>query len=584
MKKIKTLLCALLVVLTASAAGWKSLPATNVSFDFNQSQQRRSPAAAQASPVNASIIEQTYNSATFKWFYYLQSGSGFACALYDADKQFVAAVTWTYEAFQYAAYLDGITFEDDEIEYYCSTYWILNAPDGFHKGSAWDKNVISVNNEEAVISALKPGTYYIQINELDDYGMTDSAPASLSFTLTDTKISNLQAAVASDNKTATLTWEAPEMPANSYVYLTVSSGETVVFDNYDDNNVTSPLTVDVQEGRSYKATAQIIQRDGGKKLGSEVVCNFTVGTNVYTPLNPTATVSDGDEVHFAWGAQTAAAYYRIMLYKDGEFYGSTSSKTTSADRTLETGNYTWEVAAFEIGSDELYYPLSEYVAGNAFSTQSAELPAETEVLDIAYLEAAYITLPSDDSDYREGYHPWLIQFGSNTTSTLPSPWIVIYSTRESAISGRYSFSRDNVSKANCFIYLDQLGGDPANYGSMATDAELILNFDGFAQDYVSQGYHYGTYSGSVRMTCENGKTYYGTFSNLFCLSYHYEYLQNPSSDYIGMYDEDTGDALDIIEAGAELDLNRPMYNVTGQQVNAEYKGIVIQNGRKYLLK
>ena len=32
----------------------------------------------------------------------------------------------------------------------------------------------------------------------------------------------------------------------------------------------------------------------------------------------------------------------------------------------------------------------------------------------------------------------------------------------------------------------------------------------------------------------------------------------------------------------ELDLNAPIFNVLGQQVNAEYKGIVIQNGQKFI--
>lgn len=41
--------------------------------------------------------------------------------------------------------------------------------------------------------------------------------------------------------------------------------------------------------------------------------------------------------------------------------------------------------------------------------------------------------------------------------------------------------------------------------------------------------------------------------------------------------------IENIEA-AELDLNAPMYNVLGQQVNKEYKGIVIQNGQKFFLR
>ena len=39
-----------------------------------------------------------------------------------------------------------------------------------------------------------------------------------------------------------------------------------------------------------------------------------------------------------------------------------------------------------------------------------------------------------------------------------------------------------------------------------------------------------------------------------------------------------------IDAIEVLDMNAPMFNLMGQQVTADYKGIVIQNGAKYLLK
>ena len=46
--------------------------------------------------------------------------------------------------------------------------------------------------------------------------------------------------------------------------------------------------------------------------------------------------------------------------------------------------------------------------------------------------------------------------------------------------------------------------------------------------------------------------------------------------------EDTpSTALDSL---SEFDANAPMYNIMGQKVNVSYKGIVIQNGRKYLLR
>ncbi|MBR1727208.1 MAG: hypothetical protein IJ724_11295 [Muribaculaceae bacterium] len=50
------------------------------------------------------------------------------------------------------------------------------------------------------------------------------------------------------------------------------------------------------------------------------------------------------------------------------------------------------------------------------------------------------------------------------------------------------------------------------------------------------------------------------------------YLVTPS--------ENTG--IDTIQA--EVNANQPMYNVLGQRVNESYKGIVIQNGHKYIIK
>ena len=40
----------------------------------------------------------------------------------------------------------------------------------------------------------------------------------------------------------------------------------------------------------------------------------------------------------------------------------------------------------------------------------------------------------------------------------------------------------------------------------------------------------------------------------------------------------------IENVNAQLDPSAPMYDILGRQVGASYKGIVIQNGQKYLLK
>ena len=46
----------------------------------------------------------------------------------------------------------------------------------------------------------------------------------------------------------------------------------------------------------------------------------------------------------------------------------------------------------------------------------------------------------------------------------------------------------------------------------------------------------------------------------------------------------TGTHVDEVTTPAQLDMNAPMYDVMGRQVDKTYKGIVIQNGNKYLLR
>ena len=54
-------------------------------------------------------------------------------------------------------------------------------------------------------------------------------------------------------------------------------------------------------------------------------------------------------------------------------------------------------------------------------------------------------------------------------------------------------------------------------------------------------------------------------------------------DKIYLYEKDVPELNGINTVGCNelLDMSKPMYNLAGQKVAADYKGIVIQNGRKY---
>ena len=79
-----------------------------------------------------------------------------------------------------------------------------------------------------------------------------------------------------------------------------------------------------------------------------------------------------------------------------------------------------------------------------------------------------------------------------------------------------------------------------------------------------------------------------------------------NDEFIGWYDnnEGRGDALAVLPVGYDgtvyaiwkssptsvenirpaLDMNAPMYDIMGRQVDKTYRGIIIQNGNKYLLR
>ncbi|MBO4660490.1 MAG: hypothetical protein J5610_03415, partial [Prevotella sp.] len=49
--------------------------------------------------------------------------------------------------------------------------------------------------------------------------------------------------------------------------------------------------------------------------------------------------------------------------------------------------------------------------------------------------------------------------------------------------------------------------------------------------------------------------------------------------------ERIGTGISIINAEkAGFDASKPLYNIAGQRVGANYRGIVIQNGRRFILK
>ena len=534
---------------------------------------------------DASIWGMTYCEAQFTWYSY--NAAAFAIGLFDSEAQaLVAGIAVTTGECDRFAYQDGIGFsEDDDYEnhYYCSTKWILNVDeDGLQKGDAWSNCVINIGTAVSPTLGLKPGKYQVQIYGLDvtTYEM-GAQLALIQFELVDKKVTDFAVVVAEDNKTATLTWETPALNSGERLYMSVRAGETVAYDNFDTKaKPTSPMTVDVVEGKSYNATIQILDKNNNP-MGSEALIEFTVGTNKYEPKNAHAEVFGGDNVTFTWDAEELADFYDIVLYLEGDYYSTLSVYSATKTTTMpKDGTWSWTVQPFVKGSNDKYFAASNPVAGNEFVSKAADIPEDAVQMDVWAFDAAY--LDKNSGYYQEGLNAWFLMFGTGEENGngLPSPYFLLYTAKEGAISGIYNVSRGNIDLESC--YIDKTGKQAD--AVLAVDAEVRLQFVGYDEESAEQGYRYGYYTGSFRLVGDDGNTYVGKFMELYCNSYNFSSMSTGLLDYKGMWDEDPDydpyNAVEEVMNSIGIDPAKPMYNILGQPVGEGYKGIIIQEGKK----
>ena len=491
------------------------------------------------------ILDQSYGEAKISWYAY--NCEAFAIGLFSIDQQaLIGGIVVTTGECDRFAYEDGVAFseyEDPDNHYYISTKWIVNIDDNaIQKGDAWNSCVINLGTQLAPINGLKPGRYQVKVYVYDQLSQAmGTHVGDIDFELTQKIVSNLQATVAEDKQTATISWDEPELENGERLYVSVRTGATVVYDNYATiEEATSPMTVEVEEGRTYTVSVQIINRDKDPQ-GAEVSVDFTVGENAYLPKDLIASVENGDVATFAWTATTQADAYVIALYLEGEFYSTISVNGAMSKTTYmpEDGEWTWTVQAFELGTNGNYFPITEAVAGNAITVVLPEIPSGAIEVTPKEMRAFYYPVESDDPDYRKGKYIWFIQLINGDASAWPMAYFVVYSDREYAISGQYATSYNNIYMGEGLTMMEILAST-SKQRLTATKAELTLGFESFDQEHFNQGYLFGRYSGSFTMTVEGGSVYAGRFHDILCMSYYADALFDEDAEVkvVGMWDED----------------------------------------------
>lgn len=278
-------------------------------------------------------------------------------------------------------------------------------------------------------------------------------------------------------------------------------------------------------------------------------------------------------------ASSARLLFSASVGRSSVVKGDSWNKcTTGSYQSPELVKGTYYIIVTGLGSDNSVTEESAELMVELKEVQEQEDEEGNVMLNVIGFEAALIT----EKDFSDVVEPlWLLIFYTGVDETsdgMPQLWITINSGREDAISGTYSAANNNLILApenNCYINTD---GTEAGL-IFAKDVQLQLNFAGFYQPFVSQGYHYGTYTGSFKFIGENGKTYVASFNSMLCNSYTYATLtlENAKKEYVGMYGEDVPNKLDnlsetsqpqkVFENGNVYILrNGKRYNMMGAQV------------------
>lgn len=159
----------------------------------------------------------------------------------------------------------------------------------------------------------------------------------------------------------------------------------------------------------------------------------------------------------------------------------------------------------------------------------------------------------------------------------------------------YIVIRQNGTTATCH----EVKAVPAKTGILIkgtpSTVYSIPNATG-ATDDVSQNLLIGTNDTPITDNSAYDKMVFGngshgpgfySLSRKGTLAAHKAWLPKPTSGakYIGaeFEDESTTDGIGNI-VFEELNEDEPMYNLAGQRVTRSYRGVVIQNGKKYMLK
>ncbi|MBQ7258768.1 MAG: hypothetical protein IJS57_02365 [Paludibacteraceae bacterium] len=172
---------------------------------------------------------------------------------------------------------------------------------------------------------------------------------------------------------------------------------------------------------------------------------------------------------------------------------------------------------------------------------------ETVFLNFDTADAVYESEISAD----EGKTNYTIYLYNQASPDFPYLTLDLYPAAQGDLVGIYNMEDGSLGETTWYQY----GESAYDRTWMETEGQLVINKEG--EVYSISGY----------ITCDDNNTYNFTYNGVMPFYEDTEYYSTEG-----------------IETVPAMDRHAPLYDVLGRKVNDTYKGIVIQNGYKYVLK
>ena len=411
--------------------------APNTEFQAAKSLKASAPKAKQATTDSIMIYgvsQKAYYSSEIIFISKLGKSAVFDFSLFNEEGYYIAAGAF------YGSVVDTLATQGNYGLFSFPTDAILNSGMNYkdleEQGvdpeivaswkKQWMEHVTAVEQDEETgeyYYALKPGKYFAMVEGYDrSYSTVTEGYDFAAFKVEWLSASNFNAEVSLDNTTAAISWDLPEIYADSLFYLSLGiydSEGNEIYTNFDQEGnslkpVASPLTINVTEGTTYTVYSQILTKNR-YEAGLEEKFVFTVGTSDYAPIDLKAQVFEetGDSVLFTWASVTPPTVFKVeVYYKSGDYLAELGYKegdlvvssgwiqAYGIGTILPPGTYTWAVIAGLYDGQYVSY-ASEYVKGPEFTTVDLAAPQITaySVESAEGSTSATITFEVEDNYY-----------------------------------------------------------------------------------------------------------------------------------------------------------------------------------------